>query len=175
MAYIFTVKVNEVLEIVIIFILAFLFYNALRFLFNNPYPLVVVVSGSMMHLEDIESKHFKFLEEKFGYNRSYIDSWPLRNGFGIGDILVVIKTEDLKVGDVIVFRNYCQNIPIAHRIIKINEDGTLQTKGDNNHFQNVWVCYDERRIKREDVYGKVVLVIPKVGLVRYFVYKIFGF
>lgn len=175
MAYIFTVKLNEVLEIVIIFILAFLFYNALRFLFNNPYPLVVVVSGSMMHLEDIESKHYKFLEEKFGYNRSYIDSWPLRNGFGIGDILVVIKTEDLKVGDVIVFRNYCQNIPIAHRIIKINEDGTLQTKGDNNYFQNVWVCYDERRIKREDVYGKVVLVIPKIGLIRYFIYSIFGF
>lgn len=168
-------QLRDLIEIVLIFVGAFLFYEFIKFVLGNPYPLVVVVSGSMMHLDDINQKHYEFLERSLGYNRSFIESWPLRNGFGIGDILVVYKTNELKVGDVIVFRNYCENIPIAHRIIAINSDGTLQTKGDNNFGQNVWNCYDERRIRKEDVYGKVIFVIPKIGLIRYFIYEIFGF
>lgn len=170
------IKIKDIIEVLIIFILAFVTYRIfLVWLFGNPYPLVVVVSGSMMHVENLEVKHYRFLERNFGYNRSFIDSWPLKNGFGIGDILVVIKTEDLKVGDVVVFKNYCQNIPIAHRIIAINSDNTFQTKGDNNYEQNSSPCYDEKNIKKEEIYGKVVLVIPKLGLLRYFIYLIFGF
>lgn len=169
------IKFKDIIEIIIIFLLVFLFYRViLVWIFGNPYPLVVVVSGSMMHDKNLEVKHYDFLEKTFGYNRSFINSWPLKNGFGIGDVLVVIKTENLKVGDVVVFKNNCQNIPIAHRIIAINPDFTFQTKGDNNYGQNISPCYNERNISRNEIYGKVVLVIPKIGLLRYFIFSIFG-
>lgn len=169
------IKIKDIVELLIIFLLALFIYRVvLVWFFGNPYPLVVVVSGSMMHKDNIEIKHYQFLERNFGYNKSYIDSWPLKNGFGVGDILVVVKTNDLRIGDVVVFKNRCQNIPIAHRIIAINEDSTFQTKGDNNYEQNISPCYNEKSISKEDIYGKVVLVIPKIGIFRYFVFAIFG-
>ncbi|MBU5682449.1 MAG: hypothetical protein QXV63_00990 [Candidatus Aenigmatarchaeota archaeon] len=170
------IKLKEIIEIVLIFVLVLLVYRVLLvWLFKNPYPMVVVVSGSMRHDINLEEKHFRYLEERFGYNRSFIKSWPIKNGFGEGDVLVVIKYDNYNIGDVVVFRNKCHNIPISHRIIAINEDGTFQTKGDNNFGQNISPCYDERKISKDDIYGKVVLVIPKIGLIRYAFYKIFGF
>lgn len=170
------INVKDLVEIFLILFLAFFIYRVLMpIAFGHPYTLTVVVSGSMMHVENLDKKHYEFLEKNFGYNKSFIDSWPLKKGFGIGDILVVLKSKNYSVGDVIVFENKCQKIPIAHRIIYINSDGTYQTKGDNNYLQNLSICYNEKKISEDEIYGKVVFVIPKIGLIRYLIYLILGF
>ncbi len=146
---------------------AFLIYLILKFVLATPTPIVAVVSNSMKH-EVPEITHYKWLRERFGYNDSFVDSWPLANGFSRGDMIIVKGEKKYKVGDVIVFQNLCGGPPIIHRVVHINPDGTYQTKGDNNPgqlkvFKGGKLCYDETRIQPKQIYGKGVVVIPMLG------------
>ena len=84
--------------------------------------------------------------------------------FAKGDMLVLqgIPSQDLKVGDIIVFSPPSQQTPVVHRIYKINPDGTFQTKGDANNGQLPF----EFSIQASQVHGKVILIIPYVGWLK---------
>jgi signal peptidase len=66
----------------------------------------------------------------------------------------VDSLDELQVGDVVTFSVYSEaanrNLMITHRIIDIAEDGTIQTKGDNNDAP------DNFQIHINDIYSKVV-------------------
>jgi signal peptidase I len=87
---------------------------------------------------------------------------------------VVVKgvdTEDIKVGDIIVFYNPYRNIPVVHRVIKIEKRGSVTyfyTKGDNNltNPHSDQVSGIAPPIPEELVKGRVVKVIPKLGWFR---------
>ncbi len=81
-----------------------------------------------------------------------------------GDILVLkgMAPEDLQVGDVIVYSVAGRDVPVVHRIVKINPDGSFQTKGDANSGQLGFEYY----ISQEDVHGKVLVIIPYLGWVK---------
>lgn len=149
-------------------ILAFLAHIFLGIILSTNMPIVAVVSSSMEH-EHAENYHYKWLEKNLGYNRSYIDSWPFPNGLSVGDMPIVKGSNDYKVGEIIVY-DAGQQAPIIHRIIKINPDGSYQTKGDNNPSQNSY----EFSVKKEQIYGKVIFIIPKLGYFKVFVTKIIG-
>lgn len=78
-----------------------------------------------------------------------------------GDVILVEKVKpgfSYKIGDIIQFRQ--DNILISHRIVEIvKEEKSLgyQTKGDNNSG------VDSQIVKPEDVKGRVLHVIPKIG------------
>jgi len=87
----------------------------------------------------------------------------------VGDLIVVKKVdpETLKVGDIIVFyvpesqQQEPINFPIVHRIVAIikNSSGIyFKTKGDNNIAVDYWT------IPEDYVVGKVVFVLPKLGM-----------
>jgi len=99
-----------------------------------------------------------------------VDSWPASNGFSKGDMPVVRGSDDYKVGDVIVYSTPSSRAPIIHRIIKINDDGTYQTKGDNNSFQIEY----EKSVNKNQIHGKVIFVIPKLGYVKVGLNKLLG-
>jgi signal peptidase I len=104
------------------------------------------VSGAMMHDSTTESVYYQWLENNLNYSRNYIDSWPIKNGISMGSLIQVEKTScnQINVGDVIVYTVSGQNVPIVHRVIKINSDGTFMTKGDHNEgllqFENSIAC-----------------------------------
>ncbi len=81
----------------------------------------------------------------------------------IGDIVIVQKTEpdQVTVGDIIQFREIEQDVRINHRVIEIRKDERglplFITKGDAN--QNP----DSDPVIAEQLKGKVVYVVPKVG------------
>ena len=81
-----------------------------------------------------------------------------------GDILILqgVPSSDLVTGDVIVFSPPNQQIPVVHRIIEINSDGTFQTKGDANAGQ----IYYEKSIKASQIHGKEIMIIPFLGWVK---------
>jgi len=81
-----------------------------------------------------------------------------------GDILVLNGADpsQLKIGDVIVFSVPGRDVPVVHRIVKINTDGSFQTKGDNNPGQLSF----EQYVSRSNVHGKVFLIIPYLGWVK---------
>ncbi len=150
--------------------IAFLLNQTLAFALSTDLPVVAVVTSSMEHDASTEANHYQWLQKNMGYNRSYVDSWPIANGFFVGDMPIVQGSAEYGVGDVIVYSVPGQNIPIIHRIIKINEDGTFQTKGDHNPQQLPF----EFSIKKELVHGRVVFVVPKLGYFKVMVSRLFG-
>ena len=81
-----------------------------------------------------------------------------------GDILVLkgAAPGGLEVGDVIVYSVKSRQVPVVHRIVKINPDGSYQTKGDANSGQLDFEYY----IPQENVHGKVVVIVPYLGWVK---------
>lgn len=75
------------------------------------------------------------------------------------DIIVVKKVsiDDLKEGDIITF--HYENRVISHRISKIDSGnkGNIHTKGDNNKSEDTFI------IDKSQIYGKVIMTIPKLG------------
>jgi len=81
----------------------------------------------------------------------------------------VDNPEDVKVGDVITFystNSFFGGTPITHRVVdvlNIPDAGIVyQTKGDAN--QNV----DSERVYSNNVIGKVVMRLPQLGRVQFF-------
>lgn len=130
-------------------------------------PVVAVVSDSMTHDSTTLERHYEYLQNNFGYTQEDIESWPIKDGFFKGDVLVVkgLDPEDLKVGEVIVYNIQGQQTPIVHRIIKIEND-VITTKGDHNPSYDPW--------KPKRIHGEAVLVIPYLGWPKLILTKIWG-
>ena len=82
------------------------------------------------------------------------------------DVVVVVKSKDLKIGDVITYYSKISKYgttPITHRIININEDGTYIAKGDANELA------DNENIEAKKIVGKVVFKIPQAGKIQFFI------
>ena len=84
--------------------------------------------------------------------------------FSRGDILVLqgVPSEQLKIGDIIVFSPAPGTTPIVHRIIKLNPDGTFQTKGDANTGQLPF----EKSISPDEIHGREIAIVPFLGWVK---------
>lgn len=140
-------------------LIAFLLNQTLAFALSTDLPVVAVVSNSMLHDSGTESNYYRWLEQNLGYNRTFIDSWSVKDGFSIGDLPIVQGSKEYKIGDVIVYSVNGQRAPIIHRIIKINPDGSFMTKGDHNPS----LLSFESRVDESQIHGKVLFVIPKLG------------
>lgn len=150
--------------------IAFLVNQTLAFALSTDLPVVAVVTSSMTHDASTEINHYQWLQKNLGYNRSYIDSWPTANGFLIGDMPIVQGIPEYSVGDVVVYSIPGQRVPVIHRIVKMNADGTFQTKGDHNPQQLPF----EFSVKKEWIHGKVIFVVPKLGYFKVMVSRLFG-
>jgi len=155
-------------------------------LLATPLPLVVVESGSMHHpgnfvgnVLGFKSNFELWWQEKGdwykerGIEKEEAESWPLRTGLEIGDIVLVTGRGNLKVGDIIIFQAG-QKHPLIHRIIKIKQENgkrIYSTKGDNNFGQ----LANEKNIPEDALIGKAVLHIPKLGWIKLAFVKIFSF
>ncbi len=100
----------------------------------------------------------------------YSDS--MKPSFRVGDIVLMKKEkiDKIEIGDVIGYISN-KNI-IVHRVIqKNNQRGNIVfiTKGDNN--PNV----DQKSINKEQVIGKVIYVIPKIGYPSIWFRKLFNY
>ena len=146
------------------------YYVILSTVLSSNTPVVAVVSGSMEHDASVESDHYDWLQKTLEYNKSYVESWPVNGGFNIGDMPIIRGKESYQVGDVIVYSVHGVDAPIIHRIILVNQDGTYQTKGDNNPSQ---LSY-EASVKPDQIRGKVIFIIPKIGYFKVVINRLFG-
>jgi signal peptidase len=78
-----------------------------------------------------------------------------------GDLIIVTATspENLKVGDIIVFRSQIGDGLVCHRLVTIESDDGLafQAKGDANEGPDAFM------IEPEDIVGKVQTNVPSAG------------
>ncbi len=155
-------KQNVVRDIVKFFLLLGFFYfmmaGALTLVFRTDSFWMAVISNSMKHEGDSWQEYF--IER--GHDPS---TFPIQEGFERGDLLIiqgVSSVSEISVGDVLVLDMGPGVIPLTHRVVDIwEENGTarIMTKGDANKG----TLPVERSIKPEQILGKVIFVIPKIG------------
>ena len=95
----------------------------------------------------------------FGITPFITLSGSMEPGIPTGSV-VFIDTKDKEVheGDIIAFKSGDgEGATVTHRAVKISEDGTITTKGDNNEVE------DLAPLKSENVIGKYKLCIPQIG------------
>jgi len=132
-------NINKALkDIIIIIIGVAVVWLGLRVAFATENPFYVVSSESMVPTLNV------------------YDVIIVRNGSTF---------DDLKVGDIIVFHSPSDyDRVIVHRVVKIQSgsEKIITTKGDNNPASIPGIDYP---ITKREYIGKVVFVIPKLGLV----------
>ena len=107
----------------------------------------------------------------FPFQPSVIISGSMRPLLDIGDIVIVAKVpaEVIQLGDVIQYRRSAE-MNIMHRVIKVTTAGGTKyfiTKGDANDSA------DADPVNPQNVVGKIVLTVPKLGWVSIFVKNLF--
>ena len=98
-------------------------------------------------------------------------------GMKMGDIIVVSNRGEIEFGNVIIFKPNKESLaprPIIHRVISLNH---ISTKGDANQEQlklnnNVYRT-DETNISKEQIVGKAVFKIPRIGWAKLIFVKIY--
>jgi len=183
--------------LLIIFIFVkFIFFPVLSLVMGTSLPLAGVESSSMDHhitrdsinrlslcgetfaeKESIDFDEYWNICGEWYENRRIskeeFSSFPLKNGFRKGDIIIVWGRFTPKIGDIVIFRPNAESTaprPIIHRIVSI-ENGVIQTKGDHNPDQltlnqNNIYSTDETNIKEEQLIGKAIIKIPYLGWIK---------
>ncbi len=113
------------------------------------------------------------------YSAYVIVSQSMVPTININDGVVVQRVDkqgNLNIGDIITFSSRdirYTGLTITHRIVgkQMIQNGSLvyRTKGDNNKSE------DSSLVSFSDIYGKVVLKIPSIGVVYNFITNPFGF
>lgn len=90
--------------------------------------LLILILGIINHKQ---GKQLKF----FGYSFSTVVTPSMEDTIKVNDIIIFkdVPFEDVKINDIIVYYNDEYHINVVHRVVAINEDGSLITKGDNNN------------------------------------------
>ena len=127
-------------------------------------PFIAVTTGSMIHDNTIPISHVQWLKDR-GFTEEQIKSFPLSGGFNPGDAIIVlgVKPEEIRIGDVIIFHQEGYNMPIIHRVYDITvREGMyyFSTKGDHNQVSDPWI------VSQEAIEGRAWLWIPFIGIVN---------
>ncbi len=141
-------------------IIYFFFSGVMTAVLGTDSYWMAVVSQSMKHDGDGWRSYFV----NNGVNSS---NFPVQGGFERGDLLVVqgvAKFSELNIGDVVVLDQGGDVIPLVHRIVAFWEESGLArfiTKGDANSSP----LLIERSNIPEQIIGKVVFAVPKIGYI----------
>ena len=133
--------------------------------------LLLIGGALLVYVVDLKVKEAKGIPYAPKYNAYVVLTGSMLPEIKVNDVVVTKKVDasTLKENDVITFASadsrYLGTI-ITHRIIKKNysetEGYTFQTKGDNNNVA------DNALVPANNIYGKVILRIPKLGYLQEF-------
>lgn len=94
-----------------------------------------------------------------GYQPFLVQSGSMEPSIMTGDVVVIQSRGTYFINDVVTFRTGNNDRIVTHRIVAVDpaQANRYETKGDANRSG------DEDSISDEQIIGKVVLVIPKLG------------
>lgn len=187
-----------IVDLILIFLIVkFVIFPVFAFALGAPLPFVIIESGSLEHKittynpnippnicgvyfnksEDVSgnfSRYWQFCGDWYEENnitRSEFETWPYLRGMNKGDIIIIkgLKDRNYEKGDIVIFRRIEKQYktPIIHRIIDtktVNNQRVFSTKGDHNPGQLDY----EGEIYQQQVLGKAVCKIPKLGWAKLF-------
>lgn len=114
--------------------------------------ILVLILAAMLSVKKFVSKDS--VPKLFGYSYLIVVSGSMEPSISVDDLIIIKEEDSYAAGDVITFAR--SNDLVTHRIEEITDTGYI-TKGDANNTK-------DEEIKSEDVKGKVVAKIPKIGL-----------
>lgn len=108
----------------------------------------------------------------FGLYFFNIVSGSMKPTLQVNDIIITkqAKANDYQKGDIITFKQ--NNKVISHRIVQVintKQSKVFVTKGDNNKIE------DSDYVSPEQIYGKVIFHIPKIGKIVEYIQNKAGF
>ena len=127
----------------------------------------IIVWGSLLITFFMNGRDF-YRANVLGYRPVFVLSQSMEPTLDTHAIAVCkMNQSDYEIGDIIVYKQEVKDneILIIHRIIDIYDDGTYQTKGDNNPDKDPWTVSEDR------VYGKVSLVWNSIAPVVDFLFE----
>lgn len=171
MGFLLNDKVKYVLiTLLLLSIFYFSFLGILTLVFRTGSFWMTVVSNSMKHEGDAWRSYFISRGDNT-YN------FPIQGGFERGDLLIiqgVSSVSDIAIGDVLIIDRGENVTPLTHRVVEMWEENgrlVLKTKGDANTASYDYFYEGGRKVQGdypiypEDILGKVILVIPKLGFI----------
>lgn len=161
----YKVKIVKKRENPIQFILGVLSYALFIF-------LLLVGAALLVYYLDVKIRASKGDYTPSKFNGYVVLTGSMEPNILVNDVVITKKVDavKLKVGDVITFKSTdarFYGMVITHRIIEKYQDPatgkyTYRTQGDNNNVA------DNALVLDENIFGKVILKIPKLGYVQYF-------
>ena len=112
--------------------------------------LVIIVMYNFIQMKAFNKEYPEF----FGYTFFEVTTGSMKETIQINDVIIVQLTQDVHKDDIISYEK--ENEVITHRIVEEGKD-QLVTKGDNNNSK-------DKPIEKKSVIGKVVKIIPKLGI-----------
>jgi len=169
----------------LVFILIkFVFFPALNLISGSSQTLVIIETGSMHHDGSLGNilyfpvnfnNYWNQAKDWYIQNnitKEQFEKFPFKTGMEIGDIIVLTKKGKIDIGDIIVF-DAGEKRPIIHRVISIKNENNKRiysTKGDANPSQLPF----ELSIEENQIIGKAVARLPRLGLPKVIAAKIFN-
>lgn len=138
--------------------------------------VIFIIVGIIMLVYFIDFKIRADRIEAPLYGAYVIVSGSMEPIIKVKDAVIVrrMKDDNLKIGDVVTYRSIDEayyGILITHRIVDIKEENGKKmyvTKGDHNPTN------DRSMVEFGQIYGKVVMRIPKIGHLKYFLVNSYG-
>lgn len=111
--------------------------------------VIAVIALAIVILQRVTNNKLKL----FGYGVYTVISESMLPEYEIGDMFIAkeINQDSIKIGDDIVYigqEDSYKDKVITHRVIRMEKDGTIVTKGINNPLEDPPITYNQ-------VYGKV--------------------
>ena len=115
--------------------------------------IIIIIGGYYIYQIKITKNDYANL---FGYTFFEVATGSMEPTMSIGDVVVVKITKEIEQNDIIVYKDG-ESI-ITHRLIE-KDNEKLIAKGDANNSE-------DKPIEESMVLGKVVKIIPKIGIWR---------
>ena len=145
-----------------------LHYMASVFMYAIIVILILIGILLLLYFIDLKTKENKADWVAPLYGAYVIASGSMEPTIMTYDAIVTkrVDSNKLDVNDIITYRSedpYSSGVMITHRIIAIdyeNGERLYTLKGDDNNTS------DRLKVKSNQIYGKVVMVIPKIGYIQ---------
>jgi len=134
--------------------------------------LLLIGAALLVYVADIKIRQMKGDYSPPKYNAYVVLTGSMLPEIKVEDVVITkrIKASELKEGDIITFASSDQRFYgtiITHRIVKKYYDSTtkqytFESKGDNNNIK------DSALVEENNIHGKVILKIPKLGYLQLF-------
>ncbi len=133
---------------------------------------ILIIFIAFISLVLSKSNPFRILSI-MGYRPMIITTGSMKPDLYPGDMIISmkVKPEQIKEGDIITY-HVKDSIPITHRVTAVIEregEWIFRTKGDANAAE------DSRWVESEQVIGRMVCSIPKLGYVSQYIKTKRGF